>query len=106
MCSAEILIALLQFLNLSKITLHKLEALSDDVMFNVLSSRGCTALSKVTEFTVKQCPMITEAPLVLWLTRENCSLQYVGFHKCEKINHERLRAGAEKYLKPLMIEVL
>ena len=105
-CSAEILIALLQFPNLSKITLHKLEAMSDDVMFNVLSSRGCAALSKVSEFTVKQCPLITEEPLILWLTRENCSLQYIGFHKCEKINHEKLRAGAEKYPKPLMIEEL
>ena len=103
-CSAEILIALLQSPNLSKITLDKLDVMLDDVMFNALSSRGCTALSKVTDFTVWHCPLITEAPLVHWLSRENCSLQYISFYKCEKINHERLQAGAEKYPKPLMIK--
>ena len=105
-CSEEMLLALLQSPNLSKITLEKLEVMSDDVMFNVLSSRDCNALSNVKELTVKQCPLITEAPLVHWISRENCSLQYICFYKCKKINHERLRAGAEKYPKPLMIEVL
>ena len=103
MCNADMLIALLQSPNLNKITLRYLEAMSDDVMWNVLSSGGCTALSKVTEFTVYECPWITAEPLVHWLTKENCSLQFMMFTRCEKMDCHILRDAAEKYPRDLMI---
>ena len=93
MCSADMLIALLQSHNLIHIRLEYLEAMSDDVMFNVLSSPGCAALSKVSEFFVNRCPLITEAPFVQWLKRENCSLQHIEHVRssnCENVDCEIL----------------
>ena len=103
---ADMLIALLQSPCLIKITLEALEAVCDDVMFNVFSSPGCDVLSKVTEFSVTRCPLITEAPFVHWLTRENCSLEYIDISRCEKVNHEILKAAAGNYDKPLIINRL
>ena len=44
LCSADMLKALLQLLNLNHTHLEHLEDMSDDVMFNVLSSPGCASL--------------------------------------------------------------
>ena len=104
MCSADMLIALLQSPNLNDIRLEHLEAMSDDVMFNVLSSPGCAALSKVSEFVVYDCPLITEAPFVQWLPRENCSLQRMRFYNCEKIDCEILVSVAKKCPRAVIIE--
>ena len=106
LCSAEMLIALLQSPWLNKITLDKVEVLSDDVMFNVLSSPDGTALSKVTKFSVRLCPLITEAPFVSLINRESCSLQHICFCRCDNIDHEILKAATEKYPKGLRIEEL
>ena len=103
-CSAKMLIALLQSPCLNKINLLNLEVMSDDVMFNAFSSRDCAALSKVTEFMVKECPLITAEPFVCWLTRKNCSLQYIRFSKCEKIDYKIIKAAAEKCHRPLIID--
>ena len=78
LCSADMLIALLQSTNLKNLTLINVEAMTDDVMFSALSSRGCTALSKVTRFVMTGCSLITAAPFEDWLTRDNCSLHYRG----------------------------
>ena len=94
-CSADMLVALLQFPNLNKIRLVELKALSDDVMWNVFSSRGCAALSKVTEFTVMSS-LVTAAPLAHWITTENCSLQYMEFCECEQVDYDVIRAAAER----------
>ena len=102
-CSADILIALLQSPNLNKISLTDLQVMSDDVMFNALSSSDCAALSKVIQFSVKRCHLITEAPLVLWITRENCSLDYIGFWECENINTSILKSHALECHRALII---
>ena len=104
LCSAEMLIALLQSPCLNKIDLRDVEAMSDDVMWNVLSSGWCTALSKVTEFSVHERPLITAAPFVQWLNRENCSLQYLAFIRCENVDCEIVRAAAEKCPRAIIIE--
>ena len=106
-CSAKMLIALLQSPWLQNVFLFQLEAMSDDVMFNVLSSGCCTALSKVTKFSVHRYPvidgpLITETPFVNWLNRKNCSLQDICFNKCQ-ISNETLQAAADKYPKALRI---
>ena len=103
-CSATMLIALLQSHRVNKIHLVNVDAMSDDVMWNVLLSRGCDFLSKVTEFTVKFCPLITAAPFVNWLNRDNCSLQYMKFYECEKIDYDKLIDAAEKYPSALIIK--
>ena len=102
-CSADILTALLQSPNLNKICLRNLEAMSDDVMLKALSSPDCAALSKVIQFSVKECQLITEAPLVLWITKENCSLQYVGFWGCDNINISILKSHASECHRALII---
>ena len=104
-CSATMLIALLQSLRVTKIFIRNIEVMSNDVMFNALSSRGCAALSKVTEFSVEFCPLITGVPFVNWIDRENCSLQYMKFYKCEKIDYDTLRAAAEECPRALFIIV-
>ena len=104
-CSATMLIALLQSPRVNKIHLMNVDAMSDDVMWNVLLSRGCDFLSKVTEFTMRYCPLITAAPFVNWLNRDNCSLQYIEFYKCEKIDCDILRAAAENCPRALIIKV-
>ena len=103
-CSADMLIALLQSPCLNKITLCNVEAMSDDVMWNVLLSRGCTALSKVIGITVSECALITAEPFVHWLTKENCSLQYMRFKKCEKVDYQRLGAAAGKCSRAVIIQ--
>ena len=103
-CSAKMLIALMQSPWLKKITLDDVEVMCDDVMFNVLSSGCCTALSKVTKFTVHHCPMITESSFVHWLARENCSLKYIRFYECEKVNYKVIRDVAEECPRALIIE--
>ena len=75
-CSADMLIALLQSPNLKAIYLFNVEVVSDDVMFNVLSSGCSTALSKVTKFAVGS-PLLTAEPLVQWLATKNCSLELI-----------------------------
>ena len=104
LCSADMLIALLQSPNLNSIFIVGVDALTDDVMWNVFSSRGGAALSKVTRFTVKLCPKITTAPLVHWISREKSALQYIYFSMCEKIESKILTAAAEKSHNPLLIE--
>ena len=111
MCSVDMLIALLQSPNLNHIRLEHLEAMSDDVMFNVLSSPGCAVLSKVSEFLVNSCPMITAEPFVQWLNREDCPLQCLSspqplrlrFYNCEKIDCKILVSVAEKCPRALII---
>ena len=103
-CSAKMLIALMQSPGLKYICLNNVEVMSDDVMKNVLSSGCCRALSKVTDFTVNECPLITAPSFVHWLTRENCSLQYISFCKCEKVDYKVIRVCAEKYPRALIIE--
>ena len=103
LCSADMLIALLQSPNLETITLLGVEAMSDDVMFNVLSSGCCTALSKVTEFSVDS-PLLTAEPLVHWLNRDNCSLEQIFLSGCEKIDYQMLRDAAENYPRALLIK--
>ena len=104
LCSREMLITLLQSPWLNRIILRNVEAMSDDVMWNVLSSGCCAALSKVTEFSVVQCSSITAAPLVHWLTRENCSIQYMWINECENVDCKSIRAAAEKCPRALIIE--
>ena len=65
-------------------------------MFNALSSSGYAALSKVTEYVLKNCPLITAAPFVHWFKRDNCSLQYMGFIRCEKVDCDVLKDAANK----------
>ena len=103
-CSGDMLTALLQSPNLKKINLENLEAMTDDVMFNVLSSRDCTALSKVTQFSMEDCPLVTAVPFVKWLNREDCSLQHMRFYDCEKIDYKSLKAAVEKCPRALTIE--
>ena len=103
-CSSETLITLLQSPNLRIVNLYRLKAMCDDVMFNALSSRGYTALSKITKFSVKECSLITAAPFVYWLSRDNCSLQHLCISICKKMNYETLKDAAEKYTKGLKIE--
>ena len=104
LCSTDMLIALLRSPNLKTIYLIDVEAMSDDVMFNVLSSRCCTALSKATEFLVHDSPFVTAKPLVHWLNRDNCSLVQIFFSGCEKIDYQVLRATAENYPRALVIK--
>ena len=104
LCSADMLRALLQSTNLKAITLMYVEAMSDDVMFNALSSRGCTALSKVTKLVLKGCPLITEAPFVQWLSRDNCSLQDLFVNDCENVDYQRLRDAAAKCPRTMIIK--
>ena len=103
MCSDDMLTALLQSHCLSNIHVTSLEAMSDDVLFNVLSTPGGVALSKVIHFSVTECALITAVSLVHWLTKENCSLQYMVFKKCPKIDCKILTAADVKYPKTLVI---
>ena len=103
MCSADMLIALLQSPRLNRITLINVEAMSDDVMWNVLSFPGCLALSKVTKLSVTWCPWITSEPFAHWLTRDTCSLEYIRFTHCEKIDYQVLKNAAGTYPKAVMI---
>ena len=65
-------------------------------MFNALSSSGYAALSKVTEYVLKNCPLITAATFVHCFKRDNCSLQYMGFIRCEKVDCDVLKDAANK----------
>ena len=103
MCSADMLIALLQSPCLTNIHISELEAMSDDVMFNVLSSPGGSALSKVTVFSVTECALITAEPFVQWLLKENCTLQYIKLNKCEKVDCKVIGAVAENCPRALII---
>ena len=96
LCSTDMLIALRQSPCLNKIHLMNVKSMTDDVMFNVLSSSGYAALSKVTEFVLMNCPLIAAAPFVHWFKRDNCSLQYMGFIRCEKVDCDVLRDAANK----------
>ena len=103
MCSADMLIALLQSPCLNSVHITDLEAMSDDVMFNVLSTPGGSALSKVTELSVSECALITAEPFVHWLNKETCTLQYLRFVECEKVDYKLLGAAAEKCSRALII---
>ena len=103
MCSDDMLIALLQSPRLNRITLINVEAMSDDVMWNVLLFPGCPALSKVTKLSVTWCPWITAEPFVHWLTRDTCSLEYIRFTHCEKVDYQVLKDAAGTYPKAVMI---
>ena len=103
-CSADMLIALLQSPYLNKITLNNVEAMTDDVMWNVFSSRGCTAFSKVYRIIVTECALITAEPFVHWLTKEYRSLQYMYIYDCEKVDYQILRAAAGKCPRAVRIQ--
>ena len=103
-CSAKMLIALMQSPWLNKIKLINVEVMCDDVMFNVLSSGCCTALSKVTKFAMYHCPLITASSFVHWLARENCSLEYIRFHVCDKVDYKVIQDVAEGCPRGLIIE--
>ena len=104
LCSTEMLISLLQSPCLNQIEIRDVDVMSDDVMWNVLSSGWCTALSKVTEFSVSDRPLITAAPFVNWINSENCSLQYLAFIRCENVDCEIVKAAAEKCPRAIIIE--
>ena len=104
-CNADMLTALLQSPNLTHIDLCNLDVMSDDVMFNALSSHGCSALSKVTEFLVSDCQLLTQAPFAHWLSRDNCSLQYIDFQDCKNIDYQKLRDAAAKCPRTVVIHV-
>ena len=104
LCSADMLTALLQSSRLEQIELRSVEAMTDDVMFNVLSSRGCAALSKVTRFVITGCSLITAAPFEDWLTRDNCSLHYMFINKCEKVDDKTLRDAVVKCPKTVIVK--
>ena len=106
LCSADILTTLLQSPKLKKIELRSVEAMTDDVMFNVLSSRGCAALSKVTRFVMTGCSLITAAPFVKWLGRDNCSLQYMSIIMCEKVDSKTLKDAAVKCPRAVIVKQL
>ena len=101
-CSADMLMALLQSPKLNNIHLSYLGAMSDDVMFNVLSSPA--ALSNVTQFSVYFCPLLTAAPFVHWIDRENCSLKDFSFSKHDNIDYKILRDVAERCPRALIID--
>ena len=101
-CSADMLTALLQSPCLNKIILLDLDVLSDDVMLDVLTTAGCAALAKVTRFEAISS-LLTAAPFVHWLAKENCSLQDMELWNCEKIDHKVLGEAAEKYQRTLNI---
>ena len=101
-CSADMLIALLQSPKLNSIHLSNLGAMSDDVMFNVLSSPA--ALSNVTEFEVYFCPLLTAAPFVHWIDREKCLLKDFSFSKHDNIDYKILRDVAERCPRALIID--
>ena len=101
-CSADMLTALLQSSCLNKIILLDLDVLSDDVMLDVLTTAGCAALAKVTRFEAISS-LLTAAPFVHWLAKENCSLQDMELWNCEKIDHKVLGEAAEKCQRALNI---
>ena len=103
-CSAGMLISLLQSPYLNKITLCNIEAMSDDVMWNVFSSRGCTALSKVFGIIVTECALITAELFVQWLTKENRSLLYMSLCECEKVDYRILTDAAGKCSRTVLIQ--
>ena len=103
-CSADMLIALLQSPYLNKITLNSVEAMTDDVMWNVFSSRGCTAFSKVYGIIMTECALITAEPFVHWLTKEYRSLQYMCFYECEKVDYQILVDAAGKCSRAVLIQ--
>ena len=104
LCSESMLISVLQSPNLTDISMVKLDAMSNDVMFNVLTSHYTfhAPLSRVRRITLYCCALVTEAPLVHWLTMEECILEDITFRDCQ-INYNALQAAVKSYPRPLSI---
>ena len=106
-CSKGTLVSLLKSPCLKEIYLFKVEAMSDDVMFNFLSvlCAGHVRSSKLKTIYLDECPNITEEPFVCWLDMEDCMLEFLQLLSCKKVNSKGLKAAAERYPKPLSVSV-
>ena len=105
MCSKGTLVSLLKSPCLEKIDLYKVEAMSDDAMFNFLSvlCAGYRQSSKLKTIFLDDCPNITEKPFVCWLDMEDCMLEFLQLSSCKKVNRTGFKAAAEMYPKPLFV---
>ena len=104
MCSSETLLSLLLCPQLEEIHLGDVQALSNGVMFKVLSS-SCESLSNVKDFSLYCCPAITAAPFVQWLTMKKIVLECLQITFCDMDDKDVLQAAAEKYSRPLLVTV-
>ena len=102
MCSSETLISLLLCPQLEKICLGDVQAMSNDVMFKVLSS-SCASLSTVKYFALACCPAITAAPFVQWLSMKKIVLEDLHIIDCDMDDKDVLHAAVEKYPRPLNV---
>ena len=104
MCSSETLISLLLSPQLEEISLGSVQAMSNDVMFKVMSSSR-TALSKVKHFALTSCPAITAAPFVQWLRMDKNALEDLHFEYCKMKDEDVLHAAVKNYPRPLNVIV-
>ena len=106
-CSKGTLVSLLKSPCLEEINLTRVDAMSNDVMFNFLSVRcaGYVRSSKLQIIHLDGCPNITEEPFVCWLDMEDCMLEFLYISSCDKMNSKGLKSAAERYPKPLSLLV-
>ena len=104
MCSSETLISLLLSPQLEEISLSVVQAMSNDVMFKVMSSSRA-ALSKVKHFALTSCSAITAAPFVQWLSMDKIALDDLHFRYCEMEDEDVLHAAVKNYPRPLNVSV-
>ena len=102
MCSSETLISLLLGPQLEEISLSGVHAMSNDVMFKVLSSSRAS-LSKVKYFQLSGCPAITAAPFVQLLSKDNIALEDLHINYCNMVDQDVLHAAVEKCPQPLNV---
>ena len=105
LCSSDTLISLLLGPQLEKICLGNVQAMSNDVMFRVLSCSSAS-LSKVKSFTLDRCPVVTAAPFVQWLNKEKIMLEDLHIKFCGIDGEDVLHAAVEKYPQPLNVIVI
>ena len=104
LCSSETLISLLRCPQLEEITLTCIQAMSNDVMFKVLSSSP-PSLSQVKYFKLDRCPLVTAASFVQWLSMETIALEDLHIKDCDMDDEDVLHAAVEKYPRPLNVTV-
>ena len=106
-CSKTTLVSLLKSPCLEEVNFSKVEAMSNDVMFNFLSvlHAGYVRPSKLKTIYLHKCPNITEEPFVCWLDMEDCILEVLCISSCDKVNSKCLKAAAEMCSKPLFVFV-
>ena len=106
-CSKGTLVSLLKSPCLEEIYLSKVEAMSNDAMFNFLSvlRAGYVGPSKLKTIYLDECPNITEEPFVCWLDMEDCMLEFLRISACNKVHSTGLKAAAERCPKPLSVYV-